>query len=190
MLSSKDLSRISEEELLRLLQQEETKEQAFSVLLKRYSPRLYAVIRRIVLFHEDANDVLQESLYKIWKNIALFKGNSRLYTWMHTIATNEALSHLRSEKYERKVPLSTSEYDLAEILMNDPYFDGDNAEALLHAAIATLPEKQKLVFQYRYFDELSYNEISQLTDTSVGALKADFHHAQKKVKQHIEIESD
>ncbi|MDO4790459.1 MAG: RNA polymerase sigma factor [Porphyromonas sp.] len=189
MASNKISPKIPEEEFLSLLQKEETKEQAFSLLVKEYAPRLYAQIRRIVLFHEDADDVLQESLYKIWKNLNHFKGNSKLYTWMHAIATNEALSHLRSEKYERKVPLSTSEYDLAELIMSDPYFDGDKAEALLHAAVVTLPEKQKLVFQYRCFDDLSYNEISELTGTSVGALKADFHHAQKKVKQYIETES-
>lgn len=177
---------ISDDELLILLKDSKSQNEAFAFLVSQYSPRLYHVIRRIVLFHEDADDVLQETFYKIWKNISKFRGQSRLGTWMHSIATNEALSHLRSEKYSRKIPLETSEYDLKEQLLGDDFFDGDAAEAALFAAIASLPEQQKLVFQYRYFDEMSYNEIAEITGTSIGGLKANYHHAQKKLKQYLE----
>lgn len=179
---------ISDDELVILLKDKKTQDDAFEFLVRNYSGRLYNVIRRIVLFHEDADDVLQETFYKVWKNIGKFKGRSKLSTWMYSIATNEALSHLRSEKYDRKVPMETSEYDLTEILYGDPFFDGDKAQAALMAAIAKLPDQQKLVFQYRYFDEMPYKEISDITGTSVGALKANFHHAQKKLKSFLGID--
>lgn len=181
-------TQISDEDLVTLLRSKKHKEVAFAFLVDRYSQLLYAVIRRIVYRHEDANDVLQNTFIKIWKNIDRFKQQSKLSTWMYSIATNEALSHLRKEKSDRKLPLQTDEYDLSEMLMSDPYFEGDEVEAKLIAAIDQLPEKQRQTFELRYFQELSYSEISDITGTSEGALKANYHHAQKKLKSFLGID--
>lgn len=181
---------IADEELLKLLITPETQEVAFSFLVDRYSPQLYAVIRRMVYRHEEADDVLQDTFVKVWRYIGTFKGESKLSTWLYSIATNEALSHLRKEKKMRRLPLTTEEYDLTQILMSDPYFDGDLAEAQLFKAIDQLPEKQKLTFELRYFQDLPYKEISEITGTSEGALKANYHHAVKKIKKEMGIEDD
>ncbi|MDD7438863.1 MAG: RNA polymerase sigma factor [Bacteroidales bacterium] len=181
-------SNISDERLIELLHSEKDREAAFGILVNKYSQQLYAVIRRIVYRHEDTDDVLQNTFIKIWKNIDGFKGDSKLSTWMYTIATNEALSHLRREKASRKLPISTEEYDLAEMLTSDPYFDGDEAEAKFMAAIEELPEKQKITFELRYFQDLSYKEISEITNTSEGALKANYHHAVKKLRVFLGID--
>lgn len=179
---------ISDEQLIELLHSDNEREAAFSFLVDKYSRQLYAVIRRIVYRHEDADDVLQNTFIKVWKNINRFEGQSKLSTWMYTIATNEALSHLRREKASRKLPLTTEEYDLTEILTSDPYFDGDEADAKFMAAIEELPEKQKLTFELRYFQDLPYKEISEITGTSEGALKANYHHAIKKLRVFLGID--
>lgn len=181
---------IADEELLKLLTTPETQEAAFSFLVDRYSPQLYAAIRRMVYRHEETDDVLQDTFVKVWRHIGTFKGESKLSTWLYSIATNEALSHLRKEKKMRRLPLTTEEYDLTQILMSDPYFDGDLAEAQLFKAIDQLPEKQKLTFELRYFQDLPYKEISEITGTSEGALKANYHHAVKKIKKEMGIEDD
>lgn len=179
---------ISDDELVGMLISKEDSESAFEFLVDRYSQQLYAVIRRIVYNHDDADDVLQNTFIKIWKNIKTFKGNSKLSTWMYSIATNEALSFLRREKPERKLPMTTEEYDIAQTLISDPYFDGEAAEAQFLAAIAELPEKQRLTFELRYFEDLPYKEIAEITGTSEGALKANYHHAVKKLKKFMDIE--
>ncbi len=179
---------IPDADLVALLTSKQHREQAFAFLVDHYSQPLYAVIRRIVYKHEDADDVLQNTFIKVWKNIRHFKQQSKLSTWMYSIATNEALSHLRREKENRKLPLATQEYDLSEMLRSDPYFDGDDIEANFIAAIDQLPEKQRLTFELRYFQELPYSEISEITGTSEGALKANYHHAQKKLKSFLGID--
>lgn len=181
-------SNISDERLIELLHSKKEREAAYEFLVDKYSQQLYAVIRRIVYRHEDADDVLQNTFIKVWRNIGSFKGQSKLSTWMYTIATNEALSHLRREKSNRKLPLSTDEYDLSEMLTSDPYFDGDEAEAKFMASIEKLPEKQKLTFELRYFQDLPYKEISEITGTSEGALKANYHHAVKKLRAYLGID--
>lgn len=181
---------IADEELLALLQSKETAEQAFAHLVQQQSPRLYAIIRRIVYRHEDADDVLQNTFIKVWKNIGSFRGDSKLSTWLYTIATNEALSHIRKEKRQRKLPLETDEYDLSALLKSDPYFNGDELVVELMEAIDKLPEKQKLTFELRYFEELPYNEISEITGTSVGALKANYHHATKKLHKYLGLDAE
>lgn len=182
-------TKISDEQLVELLQSKKDREQAFGYLVDKYSQQLYAVIRRIVYRHEDADDILQDTFIKVWRNIDSFKGQSKLSTWMYSIATNEALSFLRREKANRKLPLTTEEYDLAEMLTSDPYFDGDEAEAQFMAAIDKLPEKQKITFELRYFQNLPYKEISEITNTSEGALKANYHHAIKKLKGFLGIDN-
>lgn len=181
---------ISDEELLKLLTSKESQEAAFGFLVDRYSQQLYAVIRRIVYRHEEADDVLQDTFVKVWRHIGTFKGQSTLSTWLYSIATNEALSHIRKEKKMRRLPLATDEYDLTQMLMSDPYFDGDLAEAQFVTAIDQLPEKQKLTFELRYFQDLPYKEISEITGTSEGALKANYHHAVKRIKKLLGIDED
>ena len=181
---------ISDEELLELLHSKQTLEQAFAFLVDRYSPQLYNVVLRIVFNHDDTDDVLQNVFVKVWKNISRFRGDSKLSTWMYSIATNEALSFLRKERRNQKVPLSTEEYDLASTLESDPYFDGDELMRDFMAAIDKLPEKQKVTFEMRYFEELPYGEISEITGTSVGALKANYHHAVKKLEKYLGIVDD
>lgn len=181
---------ITDDELVKKLSDKKYREAAFAYLLDRYSEQLYAVIRRIVYRHEDADDVLQNTFIKVWKNIKTFKGNSKLSTWMYSIATNEALSFIRREKPERKLPMTTEDYDIAQTLMSDPYFDGDELEAQFLAAIAELPEKQRLTFELRYFEDLPYKEISEITGTSEGALKANYHHAVKKLKNYMNLDEE
>ncbi|MDO4695248.1 MAG: RNA polymerase sigma factor [Porphyromonas sp.] len=180
---------LSDEELLLCLKDSMTSESAFSVLVDRYSRPLYVIIRRIVLSHENADDVLQNTLIKIWKNIPQFRGASKLSTWMYSIATNEAITYLRQEQKNKKRSIATENSDLTQSLASDPYFDGDRAEAAFLSAIDKLPEKQKITFQMRYFEELSYREIAEITGTSIGALKANYHHALNKLQQYLKIDS-
>ncbi|RKN81627.1 RNA polymerase sigma factor [Ulvibacterium marinum] len=173
---------ISEETLVQQLKQKETQSQSFEVLINTYKERLYWHIRRIVLNHDDADDVLQNTFIKVFKNIEGFKGDSKLYSWMYRIATNEALTFLKSKS--RKLGLSDVELQDRMIgnLEADVYFEGDEIQLKLQKAIAALPEKQKLVFNMKYFQELKYEEISEILETSVGGLKASYHLAVKKIE--------
>ncbi len=176
---------ISEETLLHDLQQDNTQAKAFEVLVSTYKERLYWHIRRIVLQHDDADDVLQNTFIKVYKNIKGFKGDSKLYSWMYRIATNEALNFLKSKS--RKLGLS-SEALQEKTLTNleaDVYFEGDEIQLKLQQAIAKLPEKQKLVFNMKYFEEMKYEEISEILQTSVGGLKASYHIAVKKLESYL-----
>ncbi len=157
-------------------------EEAFSFIVKTYSERLYFHIRRMTRTHEDTNDILQETLVKIWKNLPGFQGRSRIYTWLNRIATNETLTFLR--KHNRMKPDGYND-DAMKQLSSDPYFDADEATALLHTAIRLLPPRQQLVFNMRYFDELPFAEISEILDTSVGSLKASYHIAAKKIEEFL-----
>ena len=182
--------KISDEELLALIHTPDQFEKAFEFLVNRYSRQLYVVVRRIVLRHEDADDVLQNTFIKACRNIKSFRGEAKLSTWLHSIAVNEALSHIRKEKEERKLALEGEGYDLTQMLTSDPYFDGDKAEAEFIAAIAELPEKQRLTFELRYFDDKPFAEIAEITGTSEGALKANYHHAVKKLKKYLNISDE
>ncbi len=152
----------------------------FNALVDGYSKRLYWHIRKIVLNHEDADDVLQNTFIKIWKALPKFRGESKLYTWLYRIATNEALSFLRSNK---KTESNTEQ--LQWLAKADAHFDGTEAQEILWEAIATLPDKQRAVFNLKYFEEIKYEEMSVILNTSVGALKASYHHATQKIKQYI-----
>ena len=167
------------------LKQPATKEEAFKRLVSEYKERLYWHIRKLVLDHDDANDVVQNTFIKIHLNIDKFKGNSSLYTWMYRIATNESLNFINSKA--SKMGLQNQEWieAKAEGLMADSFFDGDNAAYLLQKAVARLPEKQRVVFNMKYFDNLTYDVISDILDTSIGALKASYHHAVKKIKTEL-----
>ena len=157
--------------------------QAFRAIVDLYSERLYWHIRTLVDQHEPADDVLQNTFIKVWQNLARFRGDAQLYTWLYRIATNEALGYLRKEKKNKifSGPLSDYQQEMAA----DPYFEGDEAERLLLAALQKLPPKQQAVFKLKYFREMKYQEMAQMLDTSVGALKASYHHASEKIKKFI-----
>jgi len=158
------------------------KEEAFKQLVGKYQERLYWHIRKIVISHEDADDVLQNTLIKVWKSLPDFRSESGLYTWLYRIATNEALTLLKQNKRRILSPSGDQEMRLSDQLEADPFFDGDEASLKLQRAILKLPEKQRLVFNMKYFDEMKYEEISAILGTSVGALKASYHHAVKKLE--------
>lgn len=158
------------------------KRKAFEWIVTQNSEKLYWQIRHMVLDHDNANDILQNTFVKAWTNLESFMGYSKISTWLYRIAMNETLTFLAQERRRNSVMEQDPEQTVLKTLESDPYFDGNEAERLLQAAIATLPDKQRMVFNLKYFDELKYEEISQLTGTSVGALKASFHLAQKKIR--------
>lgn len=171
--------------LIKSLQDEKTQKNAFSVLVKTYSEQLYWQIRKIVIGHDDANDVLQNTFIKIWMNIDNFRGDSKLATWLYKIAINESITFLNKQRQQQNIPLDDGDNFLASKLESDVFFDGDEAQLLLQKAILTLPEKQRIVFNLKYFDEMKYEDMSKILDTSVGALKASYHHAVKKIEDFL-----
>jgi RNA polymerase sigma-70 factor (ECF subfamily) len=160
--------------------------QAFNAIVGSYSERLYWHVRRFLCSHDDTNDLLQDIFIKIWKALPSFKGDSRIYTWIYRIATNEALNALRRQRLISLVEFTSLTEKMAGKIDEDPYFNGDRLQRELHKAIQKLPEKQKLVFNMRYFDEMKYEDIAEITGTSVGALKASYHHAYNKIKAEME----
>ena len=167
------------------LKDPKTQEKAYRELMSLYKERLYWHIRKIVLIHDDADDVLQNTFIKIFNNISRFKGDSKLYSWMYRIATNESLTHLKKKSSLNKIDSETLQNQLVEKLEADVYFDGDEIQFKLQKALATLPQKQKLVFNMKYFDHMKYDDISEILETSVGALKASYHHARKKIEAYL-----
>ena len=164
-----------------LLRNPATRSRAFEAMVNDLTPQLYMHIRRIVQYHDDANDILQNTYLKAWKALDNFRGEAQLSTWLFRIAINESISFM-----QRKRPtdsLNDETNDTALMLESDPYFDGDETELQLQQAIASLPEKQRIVFNLRYFEEMKYERMSQLLNTSEGALKASYHLAVKKIEQ-------
>ena len=180
------MKEISDKEILNLFFNED-KNKAFSLLLEKYKERLYWHIRKIVISHENADDVLQNTFLNVWRYLDKFKQESSLYTWLYRIATNEALAFLKKNKPEYSLPLSENESEFVNKLSEDNLFSGDEIALKLQKAINTLPEKQKLVFNMKYFDEMKYSEISEILNTSEGALKASYHHAVKKIKEFLKL---
>lgn len=179
---------IAEETLIENLKQKDTQASAFEVLINTYKERLYWHIRRIVLDHDDTDDVLQNTFIKVFRNIDKFKGASKLYSWMYRIATNEALSFLKAKSKKLGVSNDELQERLANNLQADVYFEGDEIQLKLQKAIALLPEKQKLVFNMKYFEELKYKEISEILGTSEGSLKTSYHLAVKKIEASLKEE--
>jgi len=157
-------------------------ESAFNHLVNKYQERLYWHIRKIVIDHEDADDVLQNTFIKTWKSLSEFRADSRLFTWLYRIATNEALTFLKQKRKRTFAPIEKMENMLGEQLESDPYFDGDEIQLKLQQSILKLPEKQRMVFNMKYFEGLKYEEMAEILGTSVGALKASYHHAVKKIE--------
>lgn len=181
---------IDEITLVAQLKNNKTKEKAFRVLVTQYKERLYWHIRKIVISHDDTDDVLQNTFIKIFKNIEKFNEQSKLYSWMYRIATNESITFINKRVKERNVDISEYHEQLASTLESDIYFSGDEIQIILQKAIATLPQKQQLVFNMKYFDDLKYNEISEILETSIGALKASYFHAVKKIEKYIKLETN
>lgn len=176
---------LTDDRILDLMKAPASADRGLRLLIQKYSSELYWVIRRIVYDHEDANDVLQNCLVKVYRNIHTFEGRSKLYTWMRQIAYHEAISFYNSKKRRRAVSINDEEKYVGHTLKSDPYFDGDEAQLMLQKAIATLPDRQKQVFMLRYYEEMPYNQMSELLGTSEGALKASFHHAVKKIEAYV-----
>ena len=162
-----------------------TKEVAFTSLVKKYQEKLYWHIRRMVVEHEDANDVLQNTFIKVWNGLASFREDSQLYTWLYRIATNECLTFIDQIKRKSVVNFDDVAEDFSNKVKADTNFDANRLEWKLQVAIQQLPEKQRVVFNLRYYDEMPYEEMSTILDTSVGALKASYHHAAKKIEEFI-----
>ena len=182
------MKEITDEALLAMLLDSSTKEKGFKLLMDQYQERLYWHVRRLVIDFDDSDDVVQNTFIKVFRNIHTFEGKSKLYTWLYRIATNEAITFLGSKK--RKQSTSLDEHTMvSNTLRADAYFDGDALQVKLQIAIDQLPEKQKIVFNLRYYDEMPYEEMSQVLDTSVGALKASYHHAAKKIEAFFKTEA-
>jgi RNA polymerase sigma factor (sigma-70 family) len=171
--------------LLALYREPATREKGFTLIIQKYQERLYWHVRRLVLDHDDANDVLQNVFVKVWKNLEGFREDAQLYTWLYKIATNECLTFLEKQKKNTSVSLSDVETGLSNTLKADAQFDANKLEWKLQRAILGLPEKQRIVFNLRYYDEMPYEEMSRVLDTSEGALKASYHHAVKKIEEFI-----
>jgi len=172
----------SDEELLSLLREPDTIREGFAKLVSEYSEQLYWQIRKMVLSHDDANDILQEVFIKAWSNIDNFRGEAKLSTWLYRIAINESITFINKMRAQNNISIDEDDSFLINQLEGDQYFDGDETQKLLQKAVLTLPEKQRLVFQMKYFDEMKYEEMSEILGTSVGALKASYHHAVKKIE--------
>lgn len=177
-----------ESNLLERLHDERQNRRAFDELVAAFAESLYWQIRKMVLDHDDANDVLQNTLIKAWTNITQFRGESRLSTWLFRIAINETYTFLNRERQRNLTSVTDLEDMMVQNLQSDPYFSGDEAVLKLQKAILSLPEKQRLVFNMKYYDDLKYEEMSEMLGTSVGALKASYHHAVKKVEAFLEMD--
>lgn len=172
---------IDEQQLIADLQAPETAKKAFDTLMRTYGEQVYWQIRKMVADHDDANDLLQNCFMKAWNNLQNFRGDAKLSTWLYKIAVNETLNFLNKERQRHNVTEEGDADILLSKLESDEYFDGDRLQVDFQKAIAKLPEKQRLVFNMRYFDEMKYEKISEILGTSVGALKASYHHAVKKI---------
>lgn len=159
---------------------------AFNGIVESYSERLYWHVRRFLCCHEDTDDLLQDIFIRIWTALPSFRGDSRIYTWIYRIATNEVLNHLRKQRINTVIELDSASSILEKKIDEDAHFNGNELQRELHKAIQRLPDKQRIVFSLRYFDEMKYDDISEITGTSVGALKASYHHACTKIRQELE----
>jgi RNA polymerase sigma-70 factor (ECF subfamily) len=176
---------LDDAELLRLFRQDDTKEQAFTSIVKKYQEKLYWHIRRMVVDHDDADDVLQNVFIKVWNALSNFREDSQLYTWLYKIATNECITFLDKKKHKPSISFEDVADGLADKIKADNNFDAKKLEWKLQLAIQQLPTRQRLVFNLRYYDEMPYEEMSRILDTSEGALKASYHHAAKKIEDYI-----
>mgnify|MGYP001375363521 FL=1 len=175
----------TDEDIIEKIKDNKTVDYGFNLLMEKYQEKVYWVIRRMVIDHESSDDIAQETFVKVWKNLDKFKGESKLYTWIYRIATNEALTHLRKKKRRFFLSIGDVENELTSTLEADTYYSGDEIQLKLQKAILTLPEKQRLVFNMKYFEELKFREIAEVLEVTVGSLKAQYHHAVKKIEKYL-----
>ncbi|MFW5752213.1 MAG: RNA polymerase sigma factor [bacterium] len=174
-----------DDEILRIFR-EVNQDKAFKALVKKYQERLYWHIRKILITHEDTDDVLQNTFIKAWKNLHNFKGDSSIYTWLYRIATNEAITAFNRNKKRYNIIMNEDYFGACQVFEGNAYFNGNEVDEKLQKAILTLPEKQRIVFNMKYFDDMKFEEISKILETSTGALKASYHHAVKKIEKYIQ----
>jgi RNA polymerase sigma-70 factor (ECF subfamily) len=174
-----------DKQLLEQFRNEGTRNNAFNQILRKYQKRLYWHIRKMVIDHDDTDDILQNTFIKAWKNLEGFREDAQLYTWLYRIATNECLTFLNKKKNNNTISINEVEYGLHEKIDSEKNYTGEEIQRKLQKAILTLPEKQRLVFNMKYFDAMKYEEMSVVLETSVGALKASYHHAVKKIESFI-----
>jgi len=174
----------TDQEIIDLCRSSQTRERGFRILLSQYKERVYWHIRRILYDHEDANDVTQDVFVKVWKSLDKFRGDSKLFSWIYRIATNESLNYLKKQKKKKNIPLDQVSNYLENKVQHENV-TGDEIERKLHKALAKLPEKQRLVFNMKYFENLKYREISEILDISEGSLKASYHYAVKKIEENL-----
>lgn len=186
MMDNNSKPSYKEKEVLALLQDKGTQRRGFEMIVAQYSEQLYWQIRRMVLSHDDANDLLQNTFMKAWMNIDYFRADAKISTWLYRIALNECLTFLNKQRATNTIAIDDPDVSLVNKLESDSYFSGDRIQLLLQQALLTLPEKQRMVFNLKYFQEMKYDEMSEIFGTSVGALKASYHHAVKKVEKYIE----
>lgn len=172
----------NEKEIILRLQDKERIKEAFAEIVRQYSEQLYWQIRRMVLSHDDANDILQNTFIKAWLNLEYFRAEAKLSTWLYRIAMNECLTFLNKQRTQNTISMDDPEAEMVNRLEGDPYFSGDETQLLLQRALLSLPEKQRMVFNLKYYQEMKYEEMSDIFGTSVGALKASYHHAVKKIE--------
>jgi len=184
---------ISDQELVALIQDPEKRNNAFEMLIKKYQQKIYWHIRKMVIDHDDADDVLQETFIKVWQGLQNFRGDAQLYTWIYRIATNESLNFLQKKRRHNHVPIENDDSsDLLNTLessVSQDYISGDDIQLKLQKALLLLPDKQRLVFNMKYYEDMKYEEIAEITGTSVGALKASYHLAVKKIEEFLNKES-
>lgn len=176
---------MSDEELLALFQNPETRRNAFNQMVRKYQQKVYWLVRKMVVDHDDANDITQDVFVKAWTALENFRGDAKLYTWLYRIASNEAINFLNKKRKRFFIPIYDVENELNEKLEADPELSGDAIQLKLQKALLKLPEKQRLVFNLKYYEELPYEEIAEITGTSVGALKASYHWATKKIEDFL-----
>ena len=179
------MSNTDDLEILKQFRDKNSRNYAFSLLVNKYKQQIYFHIRRIVINHDDADDITQNTFIKIFENLHKFREDSKLYTWIYRIATNEALGHLKSKRNRFFLPFIDVESQLSNSLKETDFFTGDEIQLKLQQAILKLPEKQRLVFNMRYYEEMKYNQMSEILGTSVGALKASYHIAVKKIEESV-----
>jgi RNA polymerase sigma-70 factor (ECF subfamily) len=175
------MEQYTDQEIIDMFRNEDSRNRSIHLMIKKYHVRLYWHIRKILIDHNDTDDVLQNTFIKAWKGLGNFKGESKIYTWLFRIGTNEAISFLRTKKTNVS-SIHEIEHHLSNSLSSDSFFGGDEIQLKLQKAILTLPEKQRIVFNMRYYDEIPYNEMAEILDTSAGALKASYHIAAKKIE--------
>ncbi len=179
------MENLNDKELIVMFRNEKSRHSAFNLIVKKYQQKIYWHIRRIVIVHDDADDVVQNTFIKAWEGLQKFREESNIYTWLYRIATNESITFLNKKRND--ISLGEVEHQLSKSLEADVYYDGDEIQTKLQKAILTLPEKQRIVFNMKFYDEMKYEDMSEALETSVGALKASFHHAVKKIEEFVKL---